>query len=249
MNPIDDDFLKKMAEDREFCQEIIRTIIGDEKLLVVESRSQDTIKNLQGRSVILDAHCVLKNGAHVNVEVQKADDDDHQKRVRYNAACITANITDPGTKFKDVPTVYAIYISKNDFFKKGKTTYHVDRILRETGDTVFNGFSEIYVNACVKDGTSTAELMTIFTEDGAYDEENFPITSKRKRYFKEDEKGVAEMCKLMQEVHEEGRQEGLEETVLTMYNDGAIDSKTACKYLNCSLEQFETYKKGFNKKK
>ncbi len=60
---------------------------------------------------------MTEDGTHLNVEVQKADDDDHQKRVRYNAACITANITEAGVKFEKVPDVCVIYITKNDFLE------------------------------------------------------------------------------------------------------------------------------------
>ena len=208
LNPIDDDLLKKMAEDIEFCQEVIRTVLEDEKLEIVELRDQHSIKNLQGRSVILDAECLSGDGEFFNIEVQKSDDDDHQRRVRYNGACITANITDPGAKFENVPEVCIIYITKSDFLKKGKTVYHVDRVLRETGDVVNNGFTEIYVNAYVKDGTPTSRLMRIFVENDAYDDEHFPATSKRKRYFKEDEKGVREMCAIMEEIREDGMREG-----------------------------------------
>ncbi len=51
--------------------------------------------------------------------------------------------------------------------------------------------------------------MGVFTESNAYDDELFPVTSKRKRYFKEDEKGVTEMCAIMDEIREEGRLEGI----------------------------------------
>lgn len=242
MNPIDDDFLRKMAEDINFCQEIIQTILEDPHIKVVEVRPQNAIKNLQGRSVILDALCVTEAGEHINVEVQKSDDDNHQKRVRYNAACVTANITDPGSKFENIPTVCVIYITRNDFLKKGKTVYHVDRIIRETGDRLFNGFSEIYVNTCVKDGSLTSELMTIFTEDSAYDDRKFPSTSGRKRYFKENERGVREMCAIMEEIREEGRLEGLEEgvfiTYLRLYQAKKLSLNDVCLYLNCTPEAF-----------
>ncbi|MCM1278774.1 MAG: Rpn family recombination-promoting nuclease/putative transposase [Robinsoniella sp.] len=211
LNPIDDDFLKKMAEDTLFCQEVIRTILEDEDLVVLESSSQHTIKNLQGRSVILDILCRAGSGKVINVEVQKENDVDHQRRVRYHASCITANITDTGSKFKDILDLCIIYISKSDFFKEGKTVYHIDRIIRETGTVVENGLQEIYVNASNKDDSNTSKLMTIFTESDAYDDVLFPVTSKRKRYFKEDKKGVTEMCAIMDEIREEGRLEGKEE--------------------------------------
>ena len=216
LNPIDDDFLKKMAEDILFCQEVIRTILEDDSLTVLESHAQHTIKNLQGRSVILDILCRSGTGKIMNVEVQKGNDVDHQKRVRYHASCITANITDTGSRFQDIPDLCIIYISKSDFLGEGKTIYHIDRIIRETGTVVKNGLQEIYVNATNKDGSNTSKLMTVFTESDAYDDELFPVTSKRKRYFKENEKGVAEMCAIMDEIREEGRLEGKLEGILEM---------------------------------
>ena len=91
LNPIDDLMFRKLAEDKEFCQEMLRIILEDDGLVVVEAIPQWTGTNLQGRSVILDARCITGEGSQVNVEVQKANDDNHQKRVRYNGAVLTTN--------------------------------------------------------------------------------------------------------------------------------------------------------------
>ena len=80
LNIIDDTLFQKMAEDVEFCEEMISTIL-QQNVIVKEVTSQNSIKNLQGRSVVLDALCELENGKDCNVEVQKADDDDHQRYV------------------------------------------------------------------------------------------------------------------------------------------------------------------------
>ncbi len=93
LNPIDDLMFRKMAEDVGFCEEILRVILEDNELKVLETIPQWTGTNLQGRSVILDAKCVKSDGRQVNIEVQKEDDDDHQRRVRYNGA-----IRDKGAK-------------------------------------------------------------------------------------------------------------------------------------------------------
>jgi predicted transposase/invertase (TIGR01784 family) len=138
LNIIDDTLFQKMAEDPEFCEEMISIILG-EKVIVKEVTPQNSVKNLQGRTVVLDALCVSESEKEYCVEVQKADDDDHQRRVRYNASCVTANITEPGTKFRQVPNVCAIYITKFDMFKGGKTVYHIDRVVRETGMVLDNG--------------------------------------------------------------------------------------------------------------
>ena len=37
----------------------------------------------------MDALCVLGNGAKVNIEVQRSDNDNHLRRVRFNASSIT----------------------------------------------------------------------------------------------------------------------------------------------------------------
>ena len=181
-----------MAEYRPFCQEILQVILGDKNLIVTENTPQYTGTNLQGRSVILDVKCILGTGKQVNIEVQKADNDDHQRRVRYNGSILTTNITDPGSKFADVPDVILIYISKFDIFNKAKTIYHVERIIQETGDIVDNGFKEIYVNASIDDGSDIAQLMKVFTDSNTYNAK-FPETSKRKRLFKGHEDGESIM--------------------------------------------------------
>lgn len=202
LNPIDDLMFRTMAEDKAFCEEILRVILSDPELIVLESTPQYAGTNPQGRSVVLDAKCVLGDGRKTDIEVQKANDDDHQRRVRYNGAILTTNLTDPGQKFENVPDVCVIFISRFDIFQDNHSLYHVDRIIRETGKVVDNGFEEIYVNAKVKDGTVVSELMEVFVDDKAYNNK-FPITSGIKRRYKETEEGQQRMCEIMEKINEE----------------------------------------------
>lgn len=226
MNPIDDIFFKKMAEDRDFCLEVIWAATGDRSIRIDEHVPQAVVINLQGRSVTLDVHCIDGEGRHILIEVQKADDDNHVLRVRYNTSLTTANITDPGTKFEKIPQILSIFISKKDIIadlarEQGipdeelephlSAVYHVDRIVRETGQILDNGIEEIYVNSKVKDGTDASDMMTIFTEDDAYDRKKFPAISDRKWRFKNSDKEVAEMGYSYEEIKNEGRAEGLAE--------------------------------------
>ena len=80
LNPIDDALFQKMAEDTGFCQEILQVILNDKALQVMDNVPQFMLKNLQGRSCILDVKCTLGDGRSVNAEVQKSDNDDHQRR-------------------------------------------------------------------------------------------------------------------------------------------------------------------------
>ena len=207
LNSIDDLMFRTMAEDEKFCEEILRVILEDDALTVLESTPQYAGTNPQGRSVILDAKCVLGDGRKIDIEVQKANDDDHQRRVRYNGAILTTNLTDPGDKFKDVPDVCVVFISKFDIFNGNLPLYHVDRVIRETGEKVDNGFEEVYVNAKVKNGSVVSELMEVFVNDDAYNNK-FPITSDSKRRYKETEEGQQTMCEIMERIAKEEREEG-----------------------------------------
>ena len=245
LNPIDDLMFKKMAEDKAFCQEILQVLLEDPGLVVVENRPQWAGTNLQGRSVILDALCRLGSGVETDIEVQKSDDENHQKRVRYNGAVLTANITDPGTKFENVPDVCVLFISKSDFFKQNHTVYHVDRILRETDKRVYNGFTEVYVNAAVKDSSRASRLMTVFTDSEAYSEE-FPKTSAQKSIYKKTEGGIQAMCDVVKDLAKEERAEEREEITFVidkLFDAGRVDdARRAVKdenYLNQLIEEFK----------
>ena len=210
LNPIDDLLFRKMAEDRAFCEEILQVILSDPGLTVLECTPQYDATNLQGRSAAFDARCILGSGKQVIIEVQKADDDNHQKRMRYNSALLTTNITDPGDKFQNVPNVCAVFISRFDIFDGGLPLYHIDRVIRENGTIVDNGFEEVYVNAKIRDGSDVSQLMEVFVEDNVYNDK-FPVTSGIKRRFKETEEGQEIMCEIMEKIRSEAKEEGREE--------------------------------------
>ena len=215
LNPIDDAMFRKMVESKAFCQEILRVFLDDAGLEVTETVPQWTGANLQGRSVVLDAKCVLGDGRQTDIEVQRSDHDDHQRRVRYNGAVLTTNVTDPGTHYEAVPDVCVVFVSPFDVFDRSHAVYHVDRVIRETGVRVENGFSEVYVNATVNDGSQAAELMKVFTEDHVYNS-RFPETSSMKHHYKETERGIEIMCDIVQKIADEEREEGMTDTVSVM---------------------------------
>ena len=90
LRPIDDVFFEVLAQDKEVCEEMLRTIMEDDLLAVSDVTVQSSERNLYGRSVRLDALCTLGNGTLCNIEVQRSNNDDHLRRARYNASVITA---------------------------------------------------------------------------------------------------------------------------------------------------------------
>ena len=183
LNPIDDIIFRKMAENKELCEEILRVFLQDSYLKVLNNKSQYAITNIDRRSVILDAYCELRDGKRVNIEVQNADNVNHQKRVRYYSSVLTTSLMRKGENFDNVPEVCMIYICNFDVFRENKSLYLIKRVIDGSNTEVDNGLKEIYISANISDGSALSELMEVFTKDDCYSD-NFPITSKMKYDFK-----------------------------------------------------------------
>ena len=197
LRPIDDVFFEELAKSIEVCQEMLRVILEDEELIVHSVITQSSEQNLYGRSVRLDALCTLGNGVKCNIEVQRANNDDHLRRARFNASSITVRESNPGEKFEDVLELYVVYISEFDFLKGGKAIYHVDKVLRETGVVVDDGLHEIFVNTVIDDGTDISDLMACFMKKEV-NNPKFPALSSEVTRLKETEGGTQAVCEVME---------------------------------------------------
>ena len=193
LRPIDNAFFPVLGQDPGVMEEILRVILNDDTLTVEKVIAEYTLPNLSGRGVRLDSFCETGDGHRINVEVQKADDDDHIRRCRYNAAGMTWKEAEKGTRFRDLPDVCVVYITEHDFLHGGRTVYHVDKILRENGSIIDDGSSVIYVNTAVNDGSAISDLMRCFMQKTVNDP-RFPRLSERVHQYKNTEKGAAEMC-------------------------------------------------------
>lgn len=200
--PIDDVFFEVMANDPEVCEEILRVILEDSALIVESVIVQNSEKNIYGRSVRLDALCITGEGKRINIEVQRSDNDNHLKRVRFNSASITVKDSNVGDKFNDIVDVCVVYISQFDVFKEHKTIYHVDKTIRETGTIIDDGATEIFVNTAVDDGTDISELMQCFLQKSV-NNPKFPKMSKRIQDLKSTEGGVSAVCEIMEKYQAE----------------------------------------------
>ena len=206
---LDDDFMTKVFEDISCAELLLRIILNDEGIRVLEAHSQRGIKNLQGRSVKLDILAVDSHNRVFNVEVQRSDRGAGAKRARYNSALIDANVTEPGDQYEDLNETFVIFITENDVMKAGLPIYHIDRVVRETGKLFEDEEHIIYVNSQIKDETKLGRLMHDFSCTDAKDMYN-KVLADRVRYFKEDERGVEIMCREMEIMRNREHEEGIE---------------------------------------
>ena len=147
-------------------------------------------------------------------------------------------------KFKDVAQVIVIFISKFDIFDDGFPIYHVDRVVRETGEKRTDGFTEIYVNAAVKKyddelNSNVSDLMNLFIDRETLNLEKFPEFSKRKNTFVNTRKGEIAMC----EVVEQLANERFLNLLFKGVQDGGVKIAYAAKQVNLSLDEFKNQMK------
>ena len=223
--PMDDIFFEKLAIDIGFCQEVLQVILQKKDLKVIKTEPQKSLRNVQGRSVIVDVLCEDEKGRYYNIEIQKSNNDEHQRRVRYNGSNIDTYITEKGTHFQDLPELYVIYISDFDVFAKNRVIYHVERILRETGDFIDNGFHEVYVNAQVDDKSEISELMKLFKSSGTEGNKKFPVVSKAIKYLKIGKGRNEIMCKAVEEYAEMKTKEAVKRIVKNMLEKNKSDTE------------------------
>ena len=128
-----------------------------------------------------------------------------------------------------------MFISKFDIFEGGLPLYHIDKIVRETGQVIEDGLTEIFVNTVNYDGSKPARLMKLFTENDAYSNDEFPITSELKSILKSSEGGSRAMNEILEklisdekrESEKRGEKRGREEGIMLGKEEGAkIIAKT-----------------------
>lgn len=203
---LDDDFMTKVFEDEKCAEFLLQIILGRDDLTVKRTISQYSIKNLQGRSVRLDIWAVDREKRVYNIEVQRSDKGAGVKRSRYNSSILDANLTQPGDQYEDLNETYVIFITENDALKRKLPIYHIDRVIRETGEVFEDESHIIYVNSKIQDNTALGKLMHDFSCKKA---ENmyYKVLADRVRYFKENKEGVAIMCKAIEEMRVEAAEE------------------------------------------
>lgn len=200
---------RNVLKDRECCEYILRIIMNDSMLTVLDNQVQVDYKNLHGRSAVLD--CVAKSGDGrlFNVEIQQENEGAIPKRARYHLGLMDMNVLNPGEFFDKLPETYIIFIAQDDTLGYKLPIAHVDRIIKENGAEFGDEAHIIYVDSSKHEDTELGRLMHDFHCKAASDMQD-GVLAKRIFELKESEKGVEYMCKEMEEIRSEGIAVGLE---------------------------------------
>ncbi len=227
---MDDDFFSMVLQKTECTEFILNLILKRQDLTVRKVETQKEIKNLWGRSICLDVLAVDKNGKYCNIEIQRKDEGADPKRARYHSALLDANIQEPGEHFKNLIETYVIFITENDVLKAGKPLYHIRRFIEETSTPFQDGTHILYVNSKIQDETELGKLMHDFyctNPDDMY----FKVLADEVRFYKEKQKGVSQMCQIMEEIRDKsysaGEAKKARETALRMAARGDTTKEIA----------------------
>lgn len=200
---IDDTFFNSCFDGNIPCMEVVlRAVMGNDRLRVTEVITQQSVPNLYGRSVRFDA--LATDGENIyDVEIQRSDEGAIPRRARYNSSMIDSREVSKGTLFPDLPETYVIFITEHDVWRRGKPLYKVRRTFEDTEEVFNDGAHILYVNGECRSESPLGRLMHDFFCSDPNDMYS-DVLAERVRFFKEDEKGVAAMCKVMEEIYNDG---------------------------------------------
>ena len=215
LRPIDDDFMRCLFKDNiPLAELVLRIITGKKDLIITDCETQKDMKRLGGaRSVCLDAYGTDSDMKKYDLEIQRADKGADPHRARYHSSVLDVENLRSGQEFKELPDTYTIFITERDFFGKGKPVYSIERMNLTAGSFFEDGEHILYVNGEYRGDSDLGKLMHDFNCTRA-DDMNFELMAERTRYFKENPEGVSRMCKIMEDMRNETRDETTERVIL-----------------------------------
>ena len=160
---MDDIFMRVVLKDVKCTEFILQTILEKPELRVKSQSIQSDLKNLEGRSLVLDCLCTDKEGNIYNIELQNDSLGASPKRARYHSGLIDMNISKKGKSFDYLPESYVIFICGRDVLKGDKQIYHISRIIKELGEDFPDQTNIIYVNTSKISSNDLGKLIEDFS--------------------------------------------------------------------------------------
>ena len=209
MRIMDDVFMQSFFQgQKHFVQEVVRTIMDNDELVVVRMATQFKIASLHGHSTILDVRAVDAAGRIYDIEIQRADSGAGARRARYYASLLDASALKASEDYEALPEAYVIFITEEDVFGRDEAIYEFDRFARKCDLELNDGMHVLYVNGA-KRTTSTRlgkMLHDFFCSDP--DEMKNREFAQRAKDLKQKTEGRTTMCRILERVKERGIAEG-----------------------------------------
>lgn len=248
LRPMDDDFMRCLfKDDLPLAEMVLRILIGKPDLVITSCQTQKDMKRLVGaRSICLDAYGTDSTGKKYDLEIQREEKGADPHRARYHSSVLDIENLDAGQDFNELPDTFTIFITEKDFYGKGEPVYVIQRMNFTTGEPFADGEHILYVNGEYRGASDIGKLMHDFNCTDA-DDMNFELLAKRTRYLKENQKGVYEMCRAMEEMRNEAAKESLLEAAKRMLADRTLAIEKIAEYVGLPLDEVKKLQAGQNR--
>ena len=216
-----DTLMRNVFKDKECTEHLLRIILGDPGIEVLEQTLQKDYKNLWGRSAVLDCVARDQSGRIFDVEIQQEGEGATPRRARYYSGLMDMNLLKTGEDFERLPETYVIFITGDDVLGHGEPIYHIEKEIKEVRQSFGDGARIIYADASRRDETELGRLMHDLNCRESK-EMHSPILAEGIRKYKETEEGVEHMCKELRELYDEGIAEGRAEGIAQGKAEGEL---------------------------
>ena len=179
---------------------ILRLILDKPGLRVISVETQSDERSLIGRSLCLDILVEDENGKLYDIEVQRSDAGAVPERARYHSAVLDSARLKKSQRFTDLPETCVIFITEGDPLGAGEKICHIERVILEK-KRLFNDREHIiYLSMKYADDTPLGDMLHDFTcaDPG---EMRCPELVEKADYLKMTDKGVTEMCEIMENLN------------------------------------------------
>lgn len=216
-----DIFFSAVMKDKEAAEYVLRLCTGIPDLTIVSSDIQKSLRNLFGKSAVLDFIAQDSTGKVYNIEVQNTDDEEYfgPMRARYYQSMMDASLVPKGLTYNELPEMYIIFITPFNPFKgygHHKVMYEKKSMIEDVPWD--NKVHEVYLNAEETDESKLSEMLQYFRTADPEDR-RFGALSETVREQKGVKEEIVDMCKAVEDYANERAEKREIETKVEVVNN------------------------------
>ena len=178
---------------------ILRLIMEIPDLVVKKVETQSDERSMINRSIELDILAEDSSGKLYDIELENSDSRAIPERARYHSAVLDSNRLEKAKRFEELPETYIIFITKGDPLGTGLQLCHVERVIMEQKKLFNDREHIIYASMKYADETPLGQMLHDFLCTNPQ-EMLCEELAKAADYLKNDDKGVSEMCEVMEKL-------------------------------------------------
>ena len=242
---LDDVFMRAVfRDDLPLAQRVLRILTGMGDLALAEEETQRDVNSVTGaHSVVLDVYATDGEGSQYDMEVQRGEGLD-PLRFRFYGSAMDLDFLKAGEKYQKLPRRWIVVVLERDPDGAGRATRAYSYAEEADGTPLGDGTRLLYVNASYRGNDELGSLMADFCEP---DPERIgdDLLRNRVQYLKRTAMGRREMGSSIQEIYDEGAEDGarrrLLECVRSLIETTGWSALTALERLKVPAEDQEGY--------